>query len=89
MAKERRGTSSCLCVRLPCSEGFILPISDGLDPVALIPVSKGQIPTGKIFADVVLPEVEKTYITRRPKTGTRGLHILYDNTKQHKTLDVI
>ena len=61
---------------------------DGLGPVAQIPVPKGQTLTGQFYADVVLPEVEKSYLKRRPKTGTRGLKILHDNARPHKTLAV-
>ena len=61
---------------------------DGLGPVAQIPVPKGQTLTGQFYADVVLPEVEKSYLKHRPKTGTRGLKILHDNARPHKTLAV-
>ncbi|KAI6655509.1 hypothetical protein LOD99_2008 [Oopsacas minuta] len=44
--------------------------------------------TGQFYADVVLPEVEKHYLKRRPKTGTRGLKILHDNARPHKSLAV-
>ena len=62
---------------------------DGLGPVAQIPVPKGQTLTGQSYADVVLPEVEKSYLKRRPKTRTRGLKILDDNARPHKTLAVM
>ena len=61
---------------------------DGLGPVAQIPVPKGQTLTGQFYADVVLPEVEKFYLKRRPRTGTRGLKILHDNARPHKSLAV-
>ncbi|KAI6651425.1 Transposase [Oopsacas minuta] len=61
---------------------------DGLGPVAQIPVPKGQTLTGQFYADVVLPEVEKHYLKRHPKTGTRGLKILHDNARPHKSLAV-
>ncbi|KAI6648146.1 Transposase [Oopsacas minuta] len=61
---------------------------DGLGPVAQIPVPKGETLTGQFYADVVLPEVEKHYLKRRPKTGTRGLKILHDNARPHKSLAV-
>ncbi|KAI6647106.1 Transposase [Oopsacas minuta] len=61
---------------------------DGLGPVTQIPVPKGQTLTGQFYADVVLPEVEKHYLKRRPKTGTRGLKILHDNARPHKSLAV-
>ena len=32
-----------------------------------------------------LSEVEKFYHNRRPKTGTRGLRLLHDNARPHKT----
>ena len=61
---------------------------DGLRPVAQIPVPKGQTLTGLFYADVVLLEFEKSYITRRPKSGSRRLKILHDNARPHKTLAV-
>ncbi|KAI6656185.1 Transposase [Oopsacas minuta] len=61
---------------------------DGLGPVAQIPVPKGQTLPGQFYADVVLPEVEKHYLKRRPKTGTRGLKILHDDARPHKSLAV-
>ncbi|KAI6657083.1 Transposase [Oopsacas minuta] len=88
MAKEGRGTPSCLCVRLPCPEVLYCILFDDLGPVAQIPVPKGQTLTGQFYADVVLPEVEKHYLKRRPKTGTRGLKILHDNARPHKSLAV-
>ena len=35
-----------------------------------------------------LPEVEKFYLKRRPRTGIRGLKILHDNARPHKSLAV-
>ena len=35
--------------------------SDGLGPVAQVPVLKGQTLTAQFYASVVLPEVEKSY----------------------------
>ena len=61
---------------------------DGLGPVAQIPVPKGQTLTGQFYADVVLPEVEKFYLKLRPRTGARGLKILHDNARPHKSLAV-
>ena len=72
---------------------FVCPISvppkvlyciffDGLGSVAQIPLPKGQTLTGQFYADVVLPEVEKFY---RPRTETRGLKILHDNGRLHKS----
>ncbi|KAI6659627.1 Transposase [Oopsacas minuta] len=58
------------------------------NPVAQIPIPNGQILTGKFYADVVMPEVKRLYLKRRPKTGTRGLKILYDNARPHKSLAV-
>ena len=49
---------------------------DELGPVAQISVPKGW--TNKTSFDVVLSEVEKSYIKRRPATGTRGFKILHD-----------
>ncbi|KAI6658295.1 Transposase [Oopsacas minuta] len=67
---------------------FKPPIRKQDGPVAQISVPKGQTLTGQFYADVVLPEVEKHYLKRRPKTGTRGLKILHDNAKPHKSLAV-
>ncbi|KAI6647054.1 Transposase [Oopsacas minuta] len=61
---------------------------EGKGPVAQIPVPKGQTLTGQFYTDVVFPEVEKHYLKRRPKTGTRGLKILHDNRRPHKSLAV-
>ncbi|KAI6657315.1 Transposase [Oopsacas minuta] len=88
MAKEGRGTPSCLCIRLLCPEGLVLHFFDDLGPVAQIPVLKGQTLTGQFYADMVLPEVEKYYLKRRPKTGTRGLKVLHDNARLHKSFAV-
>ncbi|KAI6647535.1 Transposase [Oopsacas minuta] len=61
---------------------------DALDPVAQIPVPKGQTLTGAIYTEVVLPEVGKYNAKRRPITSTRGLEILHNNARLHKTLAV-
>ncbi|KAI6649003.1 Transposase [Oopsacas minuta] len=61
---------------------------DSLGPVTQIPVPKGQTLTGQFYADVALPEVEKHYLKRRTKTGTRGIKILHDNARPHKSLAV-
>ena len=36
----------------------------------------------------MLPEIEKSYFKHRPRTGIRGLKILHDNARPHKTLAV-
>ena len=88
MAKEGRDTPSCLCVRLPYPKVLYCIFFDGLGPVVQITVPKGQTLTGQFYADVVLPEEEKFYLKRRPKTGIRGLKILHDNARPHKSLAV-
>ncbi|KAI6651263.1 Transposase [Oopsacas minuta] len=57
-------------------------------PVCQICTPKGQTVTGHFYATVVLPEIEKHYIERRPATGLRGIKILHDNARPHKSKEV-
>ncbi|KAI6656044.1 General transcription factor II-I repeat domain-containing protein 2-like [Oopsacas minuta] len=54
-------------------------------PVCQICVPKYQTITGSFYTNECLTEVEKFYQNRRPRTGTRGLRILHDNARPHKT----
>ncbi|KAI6653077.1 Transposase [Oopsacas minuta] len=53
--------------------------------VCQICVPKYQTIPGSFYTNECLPEVEKFYQNRRPRTGTRGLRILHDNARPHKT----
>ncbi|KAI6659446.1 Transposase [Oopsacas minuta] len=88
MAKEGKGAPSCLCVRLPCPEGLVLHTFRCLGPVAQIPVPKRSDIHRIILRRCGVPEVEKLYLKHRPKTGTRGLKILHDNARPHKSWTV-
>ncbi|KAI6646924.1 Transposase [Oopsacas minuta] len=61
---------------------------DAHGPVCQICTPKGQTVTGHFYATVVLPEIEKHYIERRPATGLRGIKILHDNARPHKSKEV-
>ncbi|KAI6655315.1 hypothetical protein LOD99_2150 [Oopsacas minuta] len=54
-------------------------------PVCQICVPKYQTITGSFYTNECLTEVEKLYQNRRPRTGTRGLRMLHDNARPHKT----
>ncbi|KAI6650686.1 Transposase [Oopsacas minuta] len=58
---------------------------DSNGPVCQICVPKYQTITGSFYTNECLTEVEKFYQNRRPRTGTRGLRILHDNARPHKT----
>ena len=58
---------------------------DSSGPVCQICVPKYQTITGSFYINQCLSEVEKFYHNRRPRTGTRGLRILHDNARPHKT----
>ena len=58
---------------------------DAQGPVAQIIVPKGKTITGEFYANNCLTEVEKHYWERRPKSGPRGLKLLHDNARPHKT----
>ncbi|KAI6651357.1 Transposase [Oopsacas minuta] len=61
---------------------------DAHGPVCRICTPKGQTVTGHFYATVVLPGIEKHYIERRPATGLRGIKILHDNARPHKSKEV-
>ncbi|KAI6650053.1 Transposase [Oopsacas minuta] len=48
-------------------------------------VPKHQTITGSFYTNECLTEVGKFYQNPRPGTGTRGLRILQDNARPHKT----
>ena len=54
-------------------------------PVVQIPVPEGTSVTGDFYASKVLPEVVQHDETLRPRTGTRGICLLYDNAPAHKS----
>ena len=58
---------------------------DGHGPVLQVPVPKGSSVTGQFYKEQVLEKVVKVYTERRPRTGTRGLHLLHDNAPAHKS----
>lgn len=58
---------------------------DAQGPVAQIIVPKGKTINGEFYAYNCLSEVEKYYWERRPKSGPRGLKLLHDNARPHKT----
>ncbi|KAI6649014.1 Transposase [Oopsacas minuta] len=61
----------------------MIPRHDFRDPKICIP--KYQTIAGSFNTNECLTEVEKLYQNRRPRTGTRGLRILHDNARPHKT----
>ncbi|KAI6647180.1 Transposase [Oopsacas minuta] len=61
---------------------------DAHGPVCQICTPKGQTVTGHFYATVVLPEIENHHIERRPATGLRGIKILHDNARPHKSKEV-
>ncbi|KAI6647395.1 Transposase [Oopsacas minuta] len=63
-------------------------IFDAHGPVCQICTPKGQTVTEHFYATVVLPEIENHYIERRPATGLRGIKILHDNARPHKSKEV-
>ena len=58
---------------------------DSYGPVCQICVPKNTTITGSFYMSECLSEVEKFYHNRRRRTGTRGLRLLYDNARPHKT----
>ena len=88
MAKEGRVPPAVCVSDFRAPKVLYCIFFDGLGPVAQIPVPKGQTLTGQFYADVVLPEFEKFYLKRRPRTGARGLKILHDNARPNKSLAV-
>ena len=58
---------------------------DAHGPVAQIIVPKGRTINRDFYANNCLSEVEKHYWEQKPKSGPRGLKLLHDNAKPHKT----
>ena len=61
---------------------------DGYGPVAQIIVPKGQTITGNFYTSQCLREFEQILFKRRPSTGAKGLKLLHDNARPHKTKQV-
>ena len=51
--------------------------------VARIPVPEHKTVTGIYYAEQVLPIVVNHYMATHPRTGVRGLKLLYDNAPAH------
>ena len=49
-------------------------------------VPKGQTVTGNFYTNSYLSEVEKQLFMMRPRTGAKGLRLLHDNARPHKTI---
>ena len=60
---------------------------DGI--VARVPVPEKSSVTGTFYKERVLSAVVDHYITKRPRIGVRGLHILHDNGPDHRSAVVI
>ena len=58
---------------------------DSSGPVCQICVPKDTTITGSFYLNDCLFEVEKFYHDRRPRTGTRGLRLLHNSARPHKT----
>ena len=59
---------------------------DGYGKVAQIIVPKGQTITGNFYANQCLREFEQ--FKRRPSTRTKGLKLMHNNVRPHKTKQV-
>ena len=53
--------------------------------VAQIRLPKGQRVTGEYYATTCLAAVEQHYKERRPRTVSKGLRIIHDIARSHKT----
>ena len=60
---------------------------DGI--VARVPVPEKTSVTGKFYKENVLSAVVNYYVTTRPQTGVRGLHILHDNVSARRSAVVL
>lgn len=60
--------------------------SDGI--VARVPVPAGSTVTGTFYKEKVLSAVVQHYVTKRPQTGVRGVHLLHDNAPAHRSVIV-
>ena len=63
-------------------------IFDAYGPVCQICAPKGQTITGNFYATIVLPEIQKHYFKRRSATGLKGIKLLHDNARPHKSKEV-
>ena len=61
---------------------------DAYGPVCQIDAPKGQTITGNFYPTIVLPEIQKHYFKRRPATGLKGIKLLHDNDRPHKSKEV-
>ena len=61
---------------------------DSKGPVFQIPVLKGSSVTGKFYRESVLTQHDDFYQKRRLRTGVRGIKLLHDNTRGHKSATV-
>ncbi|XP_062578762.1 histone-lysine N-methyltransferase SETMAR-like [Saccostrea cucullata] len=57
---------------------------DSKGPVVQIPVPESTSVTAKFYKEKVLTKVVSHYKETRPRTGTRGIHLLHDNAPAHK-----
>ena len=53
--------------------------------VAHVPVPEHRSVTGTFCKENVLPVVVNHYVTKRPRTDTRGLKLLHDNAPAHRS----
>ncbi|KAI6647706.1 Transposase [Oopsacas minuta] len=56
--------------------------------VAQVIIAKGQTVTGSFYASNCLGVVEESLLKRRKRTGAKGLRLLHDNARTHKTKQV-
>ena len=61
---------------------------DAHGPVCQICTPKGRTVTGNFYATVILPAIKKHYLERRPGCGLRGIKLLHDNARPHKSKQV-
>ena len=54
-----------------------------------MPVPEKSSVTGTFYKEKVLSAVVDHYVTKRLRTGVRGLHILHDNAPAHRSAVVI
>ena len=50
-----------------------------------VAVPKGRSVTGLTYKICILKKVRKHFVKRRPKTGLKGVKLLYDNAPCHKS----
>ncbi|KAI6657783.1 Transposase [Oopsacas minuta] len=61
---------------------------DAHGPVAQVIIPKGQTVTGSFYTSNCLGAVEESLLKRRKRTGAKGLRLLHDNARPHKTKQV-